>query len=151
MRLQPKSISKVTLLNLLRRKRMTLKQFLSDNGIITYELLVSRCSSMGVVPPDRENFEKSVDSDHKYQISSPTEGILVLNPPQNLLQDSADGTTMHVAAAAATIEDSSNLLESNVSQQQDELVESYAPLDEDLYDLDAKKKRKKSKSDNDER
>ena len=49
MRLQPKSISKVTLLNLLRRKRSSLKQFLLNNGIVTYELLVSRCNSMGEI------------------------------------------------------------------------------------------------------
>lgn len=81
MRLQSKSISRVTLVNLLRRKRTSLKKFVTDNGIFTYELLVNRCNSMGVVPPAREDFEDAVGPDAKYQASSPTEGIVVLYPP----------------------------------------------------------------------
>jgi hypothetical protein len=81
MRLQKKSMSRVSLLDLLRRKRTNLEKFLTDTGIVTYELLVSRCSSMGAVPPTLEQFLKAKGNPTTHEVSSPTEGIVVLNPP----------------------------------------------------------------------
>ena len=56
MRLHQRSISKVTLLSLLKRRKSDLKRFLSDTGIVTYELLKSRCDSMGVIQPEEKDF-----------------------------------------------------------------------------------------------
>lgn len=81
MRLLKKNISRVTLNDLLRRKRTTLSKFIKDNGIVTYDLLVNRCNSMGVVSPTEEEFNTITGNDKLYSVSSPTEGVVVLDPP----------------------------------------------------------------------
>lgn len=80
MRLQKKSISRLNLLDLLRKKRSTLSNYLSEMGIASYELLSSRCNSIGVVPPTEDEFLKAMGNPITPEISSPTEGIVVLNP-----------------------------------------------------------------------
>jgi len=80
MRLNKKSISKVTLLDLLRRKQSSLSKYLEENGIVTYERLTSRCASIGVVPPSEEQFKSSMGNPTIHEYSSPTDGIIVLNP-----------------------------------------------------------------------
>jgi len=69
----------VSLKDLLRRRRSSLKEFVTASGITTYELIVDRCSRMGCSPPSREEFESLVPS--RGEISSPTEGVVVLPPP----------------------------------------------------------------------
>lgn len=81
MRLQKKSLSKVSLLDQLRRRKTTLEKFLAESGIVTYELLLSRCKSIGVVPPTEEQFSKARGNSPTPTVSSPTEGIVVLEPP----------------------------------------------------------------------
>lgn len=84
MRLHQRSLSKVSLSDILRRRRKTLKQFLLDTGIVTYETLSTRCSSMGVLPPSEEEFNDAAgkSSNGEFIASSPTEGVVVLEPPQ---------------------------------------------------------------------
>jgi len=84
MRLHQRSISKVTLLNVLKRRKSDLKRFLSDTGIVTYELLKSRCDSMGVIPPEEREFLDAIgtDSTGTASVSSPAEGLIVLGPPK---------------------------------------------------------------------
>lgn len=77
MRLNKKSISKVGLLDVLRRRRRTLSQFLLENGIVTYELLNARCESMGVTPPTPQEFLNATGGVVP-QISSPTEGVVII-------------------------------------------------------------------------
>jgi hypothetical protein len=81
MRLHDRSLSKISLLDTLKRRRTNLKKYLSDAGIVTYELLVKRCESMGLIPPTEEEFEKSSGT-NSMKISSPSEGIVVLDPPR---------------------------------------------------------------------
>lgn len=81
MRLQKKSYSRVSLLDLLRRKRSNLRKFLLENGIVTYELLSARCDSMGVVPPGIEDFIAARGSVIP-EFSSPREGVVVMLPDQ---------------------------------------------------------------------
>lgn len=83
MRLNRKSLSKVSLMDLLKRRRSNLTKFLSDTGIVTYELLVERCNSMGVIPPDESFFFDTIGrkQDDAPAISSPAEGVVILNPP----------------------------------------------------------------------
>lgn len=83
MRLHQRSLSKVSLMDILRRKKKTLKNFLNDTGIIAYETLLERCSSMGVMAPDIELFNETVGkkSEIEFSASSPTEGIVMLEPP----------------------------------------------------------------------
>jgi hypothetical protein len=90
MRLQKKSLSRVSLMDLLRRKRTNLEKFLSDSGIVTYELLKQRCASMGAVPPTIEQFNKVKGNAAIHDVSSPTEGVVVLNPPQEQHQKASE-------------------------------------------------------------
>lgn len=79
MRLQKKSYSRVSLSDLLRRKRSNLKKFLTDTGIVTYGLLLARCDSMGVVPPSETEFLEAKGNPTTHEISSPSEGIVVVH------------------------------------------------------------------------
>jgi hypothetical protein len=83
MRLHNHSLSKISLFDVLRKRRTNLKKFLEDSGIVTYELLTARCASMGVLPPDEKAFieAKGFNASEPPTISSPTEGLLVLEPP----------------------------------------------------------------------
>jgi hypothetical protein len=80
MKLQQKSLSKVTLESVLRKKRTNLKNFLAETGITTYDLLVSRCSTIGVVPPEESTFLKIMGNPTTHEYTLPTEGIVVLDP-----------------------------------------------------------------------
>jgi hypothetical protein len=80
MRLQKKSLSKVSLLDLLRRKRTNLTDYLGETGIVTYDLLVKRCNSIGLLPPSEDHFLKAKGYPITHEVSSPTEGIVVLEP-----------------------------------------------------------------------
>ena len=71
-----KNLPGLRLTDLLRRKKTTLTKFMNDFGISTYEGLKERCERIGVSTPSKEQFE-SVMPKH---ISSPTEGVLVLEP-----------------------------------------------------------------------
>jgi len=105
MRLQAESISKVALTDVLKRRRTSLKRYLDENGIVTYELLVSRCKSMGFVPPSQELFAevtgKGVDS--APDISSPTEGVIVLDPPTIISEKT--GEPIETLDASASTDD----------------------------------------------
>lgn len=85
MRLQGKSISKLALVDLLRRKRKNLKTYLSEAGIVTYERLVRSCTSIGVVPPSEGEFMNALGNPSTPMVSSPTDGILVLEPPNDVV------------------------------------------------------------------
>ena len=87
MRLQKKSYSRLNLGDLLRRRRSTLRSFLDETGIVTYELLKIRCESMGVVPPPESDFNEAKGNSTIYSVSSPTEGIVVLDALEPLNDD----------------------------------------------------------------
>lgn len=78
MRVVVKNMPKLKLGDLLRRRKMTLKQMLDEFGITTYEGLAIRCTRMGVLPPTEAEF-KAVGP--KVRVNSPTEGIVVVEPP----------------------------------------------------------------------
>ena len=59
MRLQPKSISRLSLEKLLKRRKSSLKEFVSENGISSYDRLVSYCENMGVESPTKEAFKST--------------------------------------------------------------------------------------------
>jgi len=86
MRLQKKSISKVNFLDILRRRKTTLINFLDESGIVSYSLLVSRCNSMGVNPPTEKQFLEAKGEQITQDVSSPTEGIVVLTPPDIIVE-----------------------------------------------------------------
>lgn len=80
MRLKNKNLPKLTLVNLLRRRKTDLKQFLKDSGIVAYESLKIRCSSLGVSPPTPEEFKEAGGGAEVPAVSSPTEGVVVITP-----------------------------------------------------------------------
>ena len=80
MKFQKKSVSKLALTDLLRRKRTNLAKYLTDSSICTYELLLSRCFSIGVIAPSEEQFLKARGTGNLCEVSSPCEGIVVLYP-----------------------------------------------------------------------
>lgn len=74
-RIHLKNLPKIKLTDLLRRRKMTLKQLLDEHGITTYQGLVIRCASMGVAPPEERDFTSLVPVP---RASNPQEGIVVL-------------------------------------------------------------------------
>jgi hypothetical protein len=89
MRLHERSLSKVSLTDILRRRKKSLREFLLENGIVTYETLTTRCSSMGVLPPSIASFNEAAGktSEAQFMASSPTEGVVVLDPPTLVMEN----------------------------------------------------------------
>jgi hypothetical protein len=69
-----KNLPKIKLADLLRRRKLTLRQFLNEFGITTYESLVLRCERMGVGAPD----EKEFIALNLVAVSNPSEGVVVI-------------------------------------------------------------------------
>lgn len=75
--------SQIRLEDLLRRRKSTLKQFLKDRGITTYEGLDSTCKRLGVLTPQQSSFTECVD---RY-VSNPAAGVVVI-PPAPVIEES---------------------------------------------------------------
>jgi len=80
-----KKLPPIRLVDLLRKRKTNLKDFLSSSGIVAYTTLKAKCDSMGVSAPAEEEFKQIVGEN----ISSPQEGVIVLDPPK-LLKDSGE-------------------------------------------------------------
>jgi hypothetical protein len=74
-----KNQPRLKLADLLRRRKMTLKQFLDEFGISTYETLSIRCARMGITPPLLAEFNDVVPPNAR--VNSPQEGVVVLEAP----------------------------------------------------------------------
>src|SRR5262245_42644452 len=77
MNVKLKNLPKLRLGDLLRRRKMTLKQFLDESGVHSYGGLVERCHSIGVLPPDEAENHVA----QPVMVSSPQDGVVVLEPP----------------------------------------------------------------------
>jgi hypothetical protein len=77
MKVQLKNMPRLKLADLLRRRKMTLGQFLAEHGITTYGGLSNRCDSMGVTPPTEAEFDACAPP----KVNNPQEGVVVLEPP----------------------------------------------------------------------
>lgn len=75
--------SQIRLEDLLRRRKSSLKQFLKDRGITTYEGLDSTCKRLGVLTPQQSSFTECVD---RY-VSNPAAGVVVI-PPAPVIEES---------------------------------------------------------------
>lgn len=64
------------LLNLLKRRKMTLLQFIEENGIQTYGALVGRCNAIGVKPPSEEEYKNIAPA----PLTSQQDGVIVIEP-----------------------------------------------------------------------
>lgn len=72
-----KNLPALKLTDLIRRRRLSLKQFVDQFGITTYQALEDRSSRMGVVPPTLDEWNVVAPE----AVNSPTEGVVVLEPP----------------------------------------------------------------------
>lgn len=75
--MKAKKNPRIALLDLLRRRSMTLAQFIAELGITTYSSLEIHCERLGVSVPTIEKFE---DARGNKTISSPSEGVVVIEP-----------------------------------------------------------------------
>lgn len=73
-RIQVKNLPRLKLSNLLRRRKMTLRQLLDEFGITTYDSLIERCNRMGVAPPDENEFLAVAP----VPVNNPSEGVFVI-------------------------------------------------------------------------
>ena len=80
-----KKLPPIKLVDLLKKRKTNLKQFLASSGVTTYVTLELKCNSMGVSPPTHEEFQDAVGA----IVSSPQEGVVVLDPPV-LLKDTGE-------------------------------------------------------------
>lgn len=78
-----KGLPPIKLNDLLKKRGLTLKDFLKNMGIATYTTLVQQCQSMGVSCPSEQDFKDALGD----VVSSPQEGVVVLDPP-TLTKDS---------------------------------------------------------------
>lgn len=58
---------------------MTLKHFLHEFGITTYEGFIARCERMGVTPSDEDEFRECFPADLP-RVNNPLEGVVVIEP-----------------------------------------------------------------------
>jgi len=78
-----KNLSRLKLTDLLRRRKMTLRDFLDEFGITTYMGLCIKCDRIGVSTPDEEAFDKV---NIKF-VSNPQEGVVVVEPIDVILSE----------------------------------------------------------------
>lgn len=78
MRTNFKNNPQIKLVNLLSRRKLTLAEWVAQNGIFTYASLVERCDRLGVSPPSEDEFFEACPP---VPVSSPTEGVVVLPTP----------------------------------------------------------------------
>lgn len=79
MKFQKSSVSKLSLTDLLRRKRTNLTKYIADNGICSYDLLSSKCFSIGVIAPTEEQFLSACGSVESASSCVHSEGLVVLH------------------------------------------------------------------------
>lgn len=78
MKFHLKNKPQLTLMKLLKRRKMSLKQFILEQGITTYELLTNRCHTLGVLEPNKHEFDKIQPK----VVTNQNEGIVVIEPLQ---------------------------------------------------------------------
>lgn len=76
-RVPPDNTPKITLTNVLKRRRTNLAAYVKESGATSYGSLVESCRRMGVIPPTEDEWRRVAAEN----VSQPTEGIIVLEPP----------------------------------------------------------------------
>lgn len=74
----------LTLADVLRRRRETMKKFVNDSGVQSYEGLCNLCKVLGMLPPNKETYQLEIDPPF---VTSQLDGIVVLDPPPVEIQD----------------------------------------------------------------
>lgn len=73
-----KNMPILSLADVLRRRKQTLKSFVDESGQQSYEGLVVLCNKLGMSPPDEETYTKEVNPP---LVTSQQDGVVVLDPP----------------------------------------------------------------------
>lgn len=76
-RVPPDNTPKITLTNVLKRRKMNLAAYVKESGIASYGALLESCKRIGVIPPSEADYDKVAAED----VSIPTEGIVVMPAP----------------------------------------------------------------------
>ena len=76
-RYEPKHQPRLKLSDLVRRRKTTLKQMITDRGLTTYAALAHWCARIGVLPPTEKEFNDVMPP----PVTSIQEGIVVLEAP----------------------------------------------------------------------
>jgi hypothetical protein len=72
-----KNQPRITLANVLRRRRTTLKDFVTELGFTTFAALSNWCDRMGIAAPEQAEFDALFPT----KVNSPMEGVVVLSAP----------------------------------------------------------------------
>lgn len=75
MRIKYPAQPRIKLDSLLKRRKATLAQWITDVGIHTYDQLACQCRKMGITPPSKEEFDAVAPKD----ITVATEGIVYVD------------------------------------------------------------------------
>ena len=97
MHVNVKNMPRLRLADLLRRRKMTLKQFVDESGIQAYGAMVERCDALGVQPPTEEEYDLIVPA----KVSVQQDGVIVLEPPP-LPEETSQTTDDSIADEAPT-------------------------------------------------
>jgi len=102
---------------------MTLKLFMDEFGITTYEALAIRCKRLGVQPPDESAFVAL----NMPLVSSPTEGVIVLaiEPEQDDVPRIRNGLVQQLV-----VEEQDNLEVTEGTQKKQRKKKESLPTDE---------------------
>lgn len=80
MKFHIKNQPQLSLLKLLKRRKMSLKQWITEQGITTYDQLTSRCKNLGILAPTKIDFEHV----HPQIVTDQMQGIVVLESSTNI-------------------------------------------------------------------
>lgn len=93
-----KNTPRLKMTDLLRRRKMTLKQLMDGFGITTFSGLDNHCNRIGVVTPSQDDFELATKGK---QVNNPTEGVVVIEPAPVIAE--ASGKPIKVAPVVALV------------------------------------------------
>jgi len=105
-----KGLPPIRLVDLLKKRKTNLKEFIKNSGIASYQTLLLKCNKMGVSAPNESDFNSALGK----VVSSPQEGVIVLDPP-TLTKDTGEKVEVDSFAGG---EPSQNLFEIEASKQE---------------------------------
>ena len=132
---------RLTLADVLRRRRQTLKKFVDDSGVQSYEGLCNLCHRLGMLPPDEGTYKREVNPP---LVSSQLDGIVVLDPPP--VVDEMTGrridpdAPVHLPEVKVVVDKNDSAMETLVADDDEEDDDSG---DADVTESDSQPKRRR--------
>lgn len=95
MQVKMKNMPRLRLADLLRRRKMTLQQFLNENMISSYGVLTNKCLSMGVQPPPEDEYLRLVGQALPVVASDQQNGVIVIEiEPYDVIKETTGEKTV---------------------------------------------------------